>query len=39
MDLNEVLVFIKVVQTGSFSQAAKQLMMPNSTVSSKDCFA
>lgn len=35
MDLNEVLVFIKVVQAGSFSQAAKQLGMPNSTVSSK----
>lgn len=35
MDLNEVLVFIKVVQIGSFSQAAKQLAMPNSTVSSK----
>lgn len=35
MDLNEVYVFIKVVQTGSFSQAAKQLDMPNSTVSYK----
>ena len=35
MDLNEVLVFIKVVQAGSFSQAALQLGMPNSTVSSK----
>ena len=35
MDLNEVSVFIKVVQLGSFSQAAKQLGMPNSTVSSK----
>ncbi len=35
MDLNEVLVFIKVVQAGSFTQAAKQLSMPNSTVSSK----
>lgn len=35
MDLNEIMVFIKVVQTGSFSQAAKQLGMPNSTVSSK----
>ncbi|MBY0452616.1 MAG: LysR family transcriptional regulator, partial [Bdellovibrionaceae bacterium] len=35
MDLNEVYVFIKVVQTGSFSQAAKQLDMPNSTVSHK----
>ncbi len=28
-------IFIKVVQVGSFSQAAKQLGMPNSTVSSK----
>lgn len=28
-------VFVKVVQAGSFSQAAKQLGMPNSTVSSK----
>ncbi len=35
MDLNEIAVFIKVVQTGSFSQAAKQLGMPNSTVSFK----
>lgn len=35
MDLNEVAIFIKVVQVGSFSQAAKQLGMPNSTVSSK----
>jgi len=35
IDLNEVAVFIKVVQTGSFSQAAKQLGMPNSTVSFK----
>ena len=35
MDLNEVLVFIKVVQAGSFTQAAKQMGMPNSTVSSK----
>jgi DNA-binding transcriptional LysR family regulator len=35
MDLNEVAIFIKVVQLGSFSQAAKQLGMPNSTVSSK----
>ncbi|PIS11311.1 MAG: LysR family transcriptional regulator [Bdellovibrio sp. CG10_big_fil_rev_8_21_14_0_10_47_8] len=35
MDLNEVAVFIKVVQAGSFSQAARQLNMPNSTVSSK----
>lgn len=35
MDLNEIAVFIKVVQTGSFSQAAKNLGMPNSTVSFK----
>ena len=35
MDLNEVAVFIKVIQSGSFSKAAKQLSMPNSTVSSK----
>lgn len=35
MDLNEVVIFIKVVQTGSFSLAAKQLDMPNSTVSYK----
>jgi DNA-binding transcriptional LysR family regulator len=35
MDLNEVAVFIQVVQSGSFSQAAKKLSMPNSTVSFK----
>ena len=35
MDLNEVAVFVKVVQVGSFSRAAEQLNMPNSTVSSK----
>lgn len=35
MDLNETLIFVKVVQAGSFSQAAKQLDMPNSTVSAK----
>lgn len=35
MDLNEVAIYIKVVQLGSFSQAAKQLGMPNSTVSAK----
>ena len=35
MDLNEISVFIKVVQAGSFSQAAKQLGLPNSTVSHK----
>ncbi len=35
MDLNEVMVFVKVVQAGSFSQAARQLGMPNSTVSAR----
>ncbi len=35
MDFNEVAVFISVVQEGSFSQAAKKLGMPNSTVSAK----
>ncbi len=35
MDLNEISVFIKVVQAGSFRLAAKQLGMPNSTVSAK----
>lgn len=35
MDLNEISIFIKVVQVGSFSQAAKQLGIPNSTVSFK----
>lgn len=35
MDLNEISVFIQVVQEGSFSKAAKKLGMPNSTVSSK----
>ncbi|WP_413613256.1 LysR family transcriptional regulator [Bdellovibrio sp. HCB-110] len=35
MDLNEVAIFVKVVQVGSFHQAAKLLDMPNSTVSAK----
>lgn len=35
MDLNEIVIFIQVVQSGSFTQAAKKLGMPNSTVSSK----
>ncbi|HEU4580278.1 MAG TPA: LysR substrate-binding domain-containing protein [Polyangiaceae bacterium] len=35
MDLNEVLVFAKVVQAGSFVRAARQLEMPKSTVSRK----
>jgi DNA-binding transcriptional LysR family regulator len=35
MDLNELVVFAKVVQAGSFSAAAKGLAMPKSTVSRK----
>lgn len=35
MDLNEIRVFVKVAQAGSFSQAANSLGMPNSTVSAK----
>lgn len=35
MDLNEIAIFIKVAQLGSFTQAARQLQMPNSTVSAK----
>lgn len=35
MDLNEIAIFIKVVQLGSFIQASKALNIPNSTVSSK----
>lgn len=35
LDLNEIAVFVKVVGSGSFSQAARQLGMPNSTVSAK----
>ena len=35
IDLNEITVFIQVAQTGSFTLAAKQLGMPNSTVSTK----
>jgi DNA-binding transcriptional LysR family regulator len=35
MDLDAVRVFVKVVQAGSFSQAARQLGMPNSTVSAR----
>jgi DNA-binding transcriptional LysR family regulator len=34
-DLNEILIFSKVVQTGSFTQASKLLNMPKSTVSAK----
>ena len=35
MDLEGIDVFVKVVQAGSFSQAARLLGMPNSTVSAK----
>lgn len=35
MDLNEILVFTKVVQAGSFVGAARELDMPKSTVSRK----
>lgn len=34
MNLNEIAVYVKVVETGSFSGAAKALDMPKSTVSS-----
>ncbi len=35
MELDAISVFVKVVQAGSFTQAAKQLGMPNSTVSAR----
>lgn len=35
LDLNEIAVFAKVVQTGSFTRAARELDMPKSTVSRK----
>jgi DNA-binding transcriptional LysR family regulator len=35
MDLNEIVVFTRVVQAGSFSAAARLLAMPKSTVSRK----
>lgn len=35
MDLNEAVVFVKVVQVGSFSAAARQLGLPTSTVSTR----
>ncbi|MFP2958911.1 LysR substrate-binding domain-containing protein [Myxococcus sp. 1LA] len=35
MDLNELLIFARVVQAGSFTAAAKGLRMPKSTVSRK----
>src|SRR5258706_6819695 len=35
MDLNEMLVFARVVHAGSFTTAARELGMPKSTVSRK----
>jgi DNA-binding transcriptional LysR family regulator len=35
MDLDGIAIFVKVIQTGSFSRAAALLGMPNSTVSAK----
>src|SRR6267143_5397829 len=35
MDLNEINVFIKVAQAGSFTRAARQLGIPNSTASAR----
>src|SRR6185295_3544580 len=35
MDLNEIVVFARVVQAGSFTAAAARLEMPKSTVSRK----
>ena len=35
MNLDDITVFVKVVQAGSFSQAARVLGMPNTTVSAK----
>lgn len=35
MDLDGIEIFVKVIQAGSFSRAAKLLGMPNSTVSAK----
>src|SRR5260221_8881578 len=35
MDLNEMLVFARVIQAGSFTAAAAELGMPKSTVSRK----
>jgi len=35
MDLDAIAVFVKVVQAGSFSKAARLLGMPNTTVSAK----
>lgn len=33
MDLNEIAIYIKIVETGSFTKAAQSLNMPKSTVS------
>src|SRR5690349_6873272 len=35
MDLNEAAVFVKVVEAGSFSAAARRLGLPTSTVSTR----
>lgn len=35
MDLNSIWMFLKVTQTGSFTQAAKELGVPKSTISKK----
>lgn len=35
LDLNEITIYLKVIQKGSFSQAARALGLPNSTVSHK----
>lgn len=35
MDLNEIAIFVKVVEAGSFAKASAQLDMPKSTVSTK----
>lgn len=35
MDLNETAVFVRVVQAGSFSAAARLLGLPTSTVSTR----
>ena len=35
MDFNESAVFVKVVQAGSFSEAARQIGLPTSTVSTR----
>lgn len=35
MDLNEIRIFVKIAQAGSFVQAARQLDIPPSTVSAK----